>query len=83
MLTCSMSRKTENNLKFDQGAKNGFRTNPGGNNFPGSNNNGSNNITNSGSNPSRFGGKQNFENNSLYRGPERRDGKLFNNSRGN
>ena len=83
MSTCSMSRKTENNLKFDQGAKNGFRTNPRGNNFPGSINKRTNNIINFGFKQDRFGDKQNFGNNSNYRGSERRDGKSFNNSRAN
>jgi hypothetical protein len=46
--------------KYARGGKNGFSTNYGGNKFSGSNNNGSNNIINSGSNPSRVGGKQNF-----------------------
>ena len=44
--------------------------------------NGTTNIINSGSNPSRIGGKQNFGNNANYREPDRRDGKSFNNSRG-
>ena len=74
-------RSNNTGTKFDRGAKNGLRTNLGGNNYPGSNNNGSNNITNYGYNPSRFGGKQNFGNNSNYRGPERRDGKSLNDSR--
>ena len=69
-------------IKYDRGGNNGFKTNHGGNKFAGSIINGTTNITNSGSNPSRFGGKQNFGNNSDYRGHERRDGKSFNNSRG-
>ena len=68
--------------KYDRGIRHGFSTNSGGNKFSGSNNNGSNNIINSGSNPSRFGGKQNFGNNSKYRGFGRTDGKSFSNSRG-
>ena len=81
----SKQNKLRSNIagtKYDRGGNNGFKTNYGGNKFSESNNNGTNNITISGCNPSRFGGKQNFGNNSNYRGPERRDGKSFNNSRG-
>ena len=52
--------------KYDRGGNNGFKANHGGNKFSGSNINGTTNIINSGSNPSRIGGKQNFGNNSNY-----------------
>ena len=83
-LNSNQNKLRSNNagLKFDREAKNGFRTNLGGNNFPGSINNGTNNIINFGFKQDR-GGKQNFENNSNYRGSERRDSKSFNNSHGN
>ena len=68
--------------KYDRGNRHGFSTNQGGNKFPGSSINVSNNIIKSGSNPSRFGGKQNFTNNPNYRGSGRKDGKSATNFRG-
>jgi hypothetical protein len=68
--------------KYDRGVKNRFRTIPGGNNFPESNNNGSYNIINSGSKPDRFGGKQNYRSNSNYQGYDRKDGNSYEKSRG-
>ena len=75
-------RSNNDRPKFDCGIKHGFRTNPGGNNFPGSINNGNNNIINSGVKQDRFGGKPNFRSKSNSQGFVRKDGNYNNKSRG-
>ena len=75
-------RSNNDRPNFDRGMKLGFRTNPGGNNFSGSINNGSNNIINSGFKQDRFGGKPNFRSNSNSQGFDRKDGSYYNKSRG-
>ena len=75
-------RSNNDRSKFDRGIKHGIRTNPEGNNFPGSVNNGSNNIINSGFKQDRFGGKPNFRSNSNSQGFDWKDGNYYNKSRG-
>ena len=75
-------RSNNDRSEFDRGIKHGFRTNPGGNNFPGSINNGTNNIINSGFKPDWFGGKPNFRSNYNLQGSVQKDGNYNNKSRG-
>ena len=78
----NLLRSNNDRPKFDRGIKQGFRTNFGGNNFPGSINNETNNIINSGFKQDRFGGNPNFRSNSNSQGFVRKDGNSYNKSRG-
>ena len=78
----NLLRSNNDRPKFDRGIKQGFRTNFGGNNFPGTINNGTNNIINFGFKQDRFGGKPNFRSNSNSQGFVWKDGNSNNKFRG-